>query len=669
MHVRTRGVALQIAGGFSAIVAILVGVVVLALVQLTAMRATISHTVAIFPVNNLARDVLLQLVNQETGMRAFVASGNESLLGAYVRATPVLNADLEELQNQSADPGLRQFINSARPEIDDIQAFFSEQIVRVRRHQRAEAVRQLGGGKKLFGAYRKTAAQITEHLDALVAQESDAFHRAERLSTISMIAGSALAIIAATLIAILVGGRLSRRLVVVSKALSQLVRTDCTELTHAFTRLGRGDLTSTFLSTATSLPASGRDEITDLTASYNDLGSAFTEIGMQFAQTSGQLRELVTAVSETATSLSVSSVQVSAAVGESSTTVEQISRAIDGVADAASHQADALAQTGIASEEVTRSAVAVAKGAIEQTNSVQSAARAVDALDLELRNLADLGNHLMDAANSVASQASSGSEAATETAVALGALRDAASTAAQAMSQLEERSAAVGEIVSAIDDIADQTNLLALNAAIEAARAGEHGRGFAVVADEVRKLAERSGSSTREITGILGAIRERTTLAAQAMRQSTSAMERGIGLAERTAGALSGVGTAIGGTAQAARDVTKLVDAMRVSSEHLNENMASVSAVVDENATAAAQMRSTMQSISSTVSTMADSSAEQSASVNEVSRAAIEFTAQLVQVDGSALELRALSERLSDLVGRFIVHKEQPIAPLSTVAA
>ena len=143
----------------------------------------------------------------------------------------------------------------------------------------------------------------------------------------------------------------------------------------------------------------------------------------------------------------------------------------------------------------------------------------------------------------------------------------------------------------------------------------------------------------------------------------------GIGLAERTAGALSSVGTAIGGTAQAARDVTKLVDAMRVSSEHLNENMASVSAVVDENATAAAQMRSTMQSISSTVSTMADHSAEQSASINEVSRAAIEFTAQLVQVDGSALELRTLSERLNDLVGRFVVCEEPLLAPLSTLAA
>jgi len=669
MLVRSRGVALQIAAGFGAIVAILIAVALLALVQLSVMRSTISHTVALFPVNNLARDVLLQLVNQETGMRAFVASGQESLLGAYTRATPVLNADLDALQNQSADPGLRPFINSARPQIDDIQEFFSEQVVRVHRNQRAEAVRKLGSGKKLFGAYRKTAAQITEHLDALVAEENAAFHRAERIAVISAIAGSALAIVAATLIAVLVGGRLSRRLIAVSRALSQLVSTDCDALTHAFTRLGRGDLTSTFRSTATSLPLRGRDEITELTASYNELGCAFTEIGTQFANTSGQLRELVTAVSETATSLSISSVQVSAAVGESSTTVEQISRAIDGVAEAASHQADALAQTGIASEEVTHSAVAVAKGAIEQTNSVQSAARAVDALDVELRNLADLGNHLLEAANSVASQATSGSESATETGVALAALRDAAATAAQAMTQLEERSAAVSEIVSAIDDIADQTNLLALNAAIEAARAGEHGRGFAVVADEVRKLAERSGSSTREITGILGAIRERTTLAAQAMRQSTSAMERGIGLAERTAGALSSVGTAIGGTAQAARDVTKLVDAMRVSSEHLNENMASVSAVVDENATAAAQMRSTMQSISSTVSTMADHSAEQSASINEVSRAAIEFTAQLVQVDGSALELRTLSERLNDLVGRFVVCEEPLLAPLSTLAA
>ena len=150
-----------------------------------------------------------------------------------------------------------------------------------------------------------------------------------------------------------------------------------------------------------------------------------------------------------------------------------------------------------------------------------------------------------------------------ETAGTMNELKNASAKAAAAMSSLEERSSQVEEIVDTIEDIADQTNLLALNAAIEAARAGEHGRGFAVVAGEVRKLAERSSSATKEISKILSAIKAETLVAANAMRSSTSSMDSRITVSERASRSLAMVGTAIEATTAVAEALSAQAREMR----------------------------------------------------------------------------------------------------------
>jgi len=104
--------------------------------------------------------------------------------------------------------------------------------------------------------------------------------------------------------------------------------------------------------------------------------------------------------------------------------------------------------------------------------------------------------------------------------------------------ELGKRSDQIGRIVGVINDIADQTNLLALNAAIEAARAGEQGRGFAVVADEVRKLAERTTMSTKEIATMIEAVQGDTRLAVEAMEQGTRQVAKGVATTQKAGEAL-----------------------------------------------------------------------------------------------------------------------------------
>ena len=107
------------------------------------------------------------------------------------------------------------------------------------------------------------------------------------------------------------------------------------------------------------------------------------------------------------------------------------------------------------------------------------------------------------------------------------------------MTSLAELSQRIGEIIGIINDIADQTNLLALNAAIEAARAGEHGRGFAVVADEVRKLAERTTGATSEVSGIIREIQDKVNMAVSSIERVSTKVDRGVDLSQKAGGELT----------------------------------------------------------------------------------------------------------------------------------
>jgi len=245
---------------------------------------------------------------------------------------------------------------------------------------------------------------------------------------------------------------------------------------------------------------------------------------------------------------------------------------------------EAVQTSASSSIEISSTAETMAASAEEQSAQADEVASAVEEMTRTITENAMSANKTAHSAEKNRDIAIEGGQVVEQT---VGKMRDIATVvklSAENIEKLGESSKQIGEIISVIDDIADQTNLLALNAAIEAARAGEQGRGFAVVADEVRKLAERTTEATKQIATMIKGIQNETQQAVIAMKKGNDEVTNGISLADRAGNALKVIVDSSQDVLDMIAQIATATEEQSSTSEEIAKNVTSISSVTAESA-------------------------------------------------------------------------------------
>ncbi|TFE04002.1 methyl-accepting chemotaxis protein [Jeotgalibacillus salarius] len=284
-------------------------------------------------------------------------------------------------------------------------------------------------------------------------------------------------------------------------------------------------------------------------------------------------------------------------------------------------------ETNRASEQIAGSIQTISENANEQTTHAATSKGTVQEISTRITDIKGYLTSASEATNASSAHVTSGKQRIEETSHKMEEIQTKTREAARAVQELGDQSQQIGSIVSLITDVAEQTNLLALNAAIEAARAGEHGKGFAVVADEIRKLAEQSSRSAGQIQELIAHIRLGIERSVNVMTEGEEAVSEGMQAMDRTGEGFNEIQQSTSEIVSAAQSVLQAITELDGSTQQMVRSVESTAEMV-ENSSAESE-------------SIAAASEEQSASMQEVA--------------SSSAALTKMAEELSEVVAKFKV--------------
>jgi len=281
-------------------------------------------------------------------------------------------------------------------------------------------------------------------------------------------------------------------------------------------------------------------------------------------------------------------------------------RMVANLSDTINKMTETANQVASASVQLEATAEQIATGAEEAAAQVGTVATASEEMAATSSDIARNCQLAADSSRLTSESATKGSEVIQDTISGMIKIAEKVRHSAQTVDQLGARSEEIGNIVGTIEDIADQTNLLALNAAIEAARAGEQGRGFAVVADEVRALAERTTKATREISEMIKSIQNETRVAVSAMEEGVTEVDNGAETSHKSADALETVLRQIGDMAQQINQIATAAEEQTATTGEISTNIHQITEVASLTAKGAGDTASAASQLAGNAQTLQD---------------------------------------------------------------